>query len=59
MKSLLYHTLYLTAVGTHSYRQGWSLPISEYLLVPALAAVVLLLMLGEWAIRRRRRHRRP
>jgi hypothetical protein len=54
MKSLLYHALYLTAAGTKSYRQGWGIPITEHLLVPALAAVVLL---GEWAIRRRRRHR--
>jgi hypothetical protein len=58
MESLLHHALYLTAIRANPPWQGWDIPVREGLLVPALAAVVLLLMLSEWAIRRRRRHRR-
>jgi hypothetical protein len=58
MKALLYQALYLSTVGASSHLQGCDIPVREGLLVPALAAVVLLLMLGEWAIRRRRRPRR-
>jgi hypothetical protein len=58
MESLLYQALYLTAMGANSHLPAWDIPVREYLLVPALAAVVALLMLGEWAIRRRQRHGR-
>ncbi|HVQ50289.1 MAG TPA: hypothetical protein VMS92_09620 [Mycobacterium sp.] len=58
MKALLYQALYLSTVGANSHWQGWCTSVRDELLVPALAAVVLLLMLGEWAMRRRRRHRR-
>jgi hypothetical protein len=58
MKALLYQALYLSTVGASSHWQGWFISVRDELLVPALAAVVLLLMLGEWATRRRRRHRR-
>jgi hypothetical protein len=58
MKALLYQALYLSTVGANSHLQGWFISMRDELLVPALAAVVLLLMLGEWAMRRRRRRRR-
>jgi hypothetical protein len=54
MKALLYQALYLSTVAASSHWQGWCTSVREELLVPALAAVVLLLMLGEWAMRRRR-----
>jgi hypothetical protein len=55
MESLLHHALYLTAIRVNPPWQGCDIPVRDELLVPALAAVVLLLMLGEWAMRRRRR----
>jgi hypothetical protein len=58
MKALLYQALYLSTVGANSHWQGWFIPVRDELLVPALAAVVLLLVLGEKAIRRLRRSRR-
>jgi hypothetical protein len=58
MKALLYQALYLSTAGASSQLQGWFISVRDELLVPALAAVVLLLMLGEWVARRRRRHRR-
>jgi lysylphosphatidylglycerol synthetase-like protein (DUF2156 family) len=58
MKALLYQGLYQSTVGASPHWQGWFISVRDELLVPALAAVVLLLMLGEWAMRRRRRHRR-
>jgi hypothetical protein len=58
MKALLYQALYLSTVEASSQWQGWCTSMREELRVPALAAVVLLLMLSEWAIRRGRRHRR-